>query len=175
MRSFELYKTVILEYSTAGKSKAEINKMLDTLRRIVQESNFIGERDNAQDLINQILAELGRAPEEPKAKEEPKKAGVPVAGAFKVVFFGHFYDPMAGERGSDKVWGWGVKGDYIYQFWGKNGGTPQVKRLPNTPENRSKLDGLASTKAAKGYNKISAANHADWLNSVLRRNPKFDG
>jgi len=179
MRYFELYETktaVILEYSTEGKSKAQIDEMLARLRLIVQQSDFIGERDNAQDLINKILGNLGREPEEPQAKPEPKRAGVPAGpGSFKVVFFGHFFDPMAGERGSDKVWGWGVKGDNIYQFWGKNGGVPQVKHLANTPGNRAALDTLAGKKERKGYNKIAAANHVEWLESVLRKSPKFVG
>lgn len=177
MRYCELIeKRIILEYDVKGKSKSEIDEMLHRLRRIIQTSDFVGERDNAQDLLNKILAQLGQKPEEPKPEEPKASAGKASSdGAFQVVFFGHFYDPYAGKRGSDKVWGWGVKGEFIYQFWGPNGKTPQVKRLPNTPVNRAKLDKLAGQKAAKGYDKISSANHVNWLKSVLERNPKYDG
>lgn len=177
MKIYEILNEVILtELGPDMKSQRSIDEWLTRYKRIIQTSDGIGERDMAKKLLDALLDKLGRKaePEQPKAKA--RETGTSVStGAFQVVFFGHFYDPMAGKRGSDKVWGWGVHGDHIFQFWGPNGKTPGVKRLPNTPENRQKLNALAMKKERKGYNKIKASNHVEWLKRVLDAQPRFDG
>lgn len=144
---------------------ADVKKWLDRYQRIIDTSNFVGERENARTMMNRLLAKMGR-PEKKAQQELPDDA-------FQVVFFGHFYDPLAGKRGSDKVWGWGVKGDIIFQFWGANGKTPAVKHLSRTRQNLNKLQRLAQSKERKGYSQIRAADHVDWLRRVLEQSPRF--
>lgn len=177
MRIYEIINEVILtELGPDMKSQKSIDEWITRYKRIIETSDGIGEREMAKKLLDKLLAALGRKPEpeQPKAKARATGSGVST-GAFQVVFFGHFYDPMAGKRGSDKVWGWGVYGNYIFQFWGPNGKTPGVKRLPNTSENRQKLNALAAKKERKGYNKINASDHVAWLKRVLDTQPRFDG
>lgn len=175
MKIYEIINEVILtELGPDMNDPRSVEEWITRYKRIIETSDGVGEREVAAKLLKKLYADLGRSPDpEPKAK---KATGTSVStGAFQVVFFGHFYDPMAGKRGSDKVWGWGVHGDYIFQFWGPNGKTPGVKRLPNTPENRQKLNALAMKKERKGYNKINAANHVEWLKRVLATKPRFEG
>jgi len=191
MRYLELLteQQLIREWSVKGKTTSQINVMIARLKRIVSDlggnPSTKGEADNAQRLLDKIMAEMGAdAPkqeqprrerttrDEPK-KEKPKSIS-PSSGQFQVVFIGRQVDPDAGERGTNKVWGWGVKGDSIYQFWGRYKQTPQVKKMPNTSANRMKTEELAKKKAKK-YTKVSASEHIDWLNDVLKKNPKFDG
>lgn len=99
------------------------------------------------------------------AKQSSDSTGT---GPFKVYFVGHFQDAT-----SDKVWGWGTKGDKLYQFWGRRNGSPQTKVLPNTPANEAALRKLAKQKAAKGYEQKSASEFENWLKTVLKTDPKF--
>lgn len=166
---------MITELGPDLNDRQSVNEWIARYKRIIEESNGIGEREMAAKLLKQLYADLGRSPDpEPKAKAKAKTTSVST-DTFQVVFFGHYYDPMAGKRGSDKVWGWGVQGDYIFQFWGPNGKTPGVKRLPNTSENRQKLNNLAIRKERKGYNKINASDHVSWLKRVLAAKLRFDG
>ena len=90
------------------------------------------------------------------------------AGAFKIVFVGHFQDDT-----SDKIWGWGVKGDTIYQFWGRRGGSPSLKVLEKNDANLAAIDKLAKSKEAKGYRKTSASTFEEMIRKVLDTDPKF--
>lgn len=151
---------------------ASVREWIARYKRIIEESDAIGERIMAKKLLDKLYTDLGREPEpEPKPQaDKPKGSSGSSVGAFQVVFFGHYQDEK-----SDKVWGWGVKDNYIFQFWGANGKTPGVKRLPNTPENRQKLNKLAKTKQRKGYEPINASDHKSWLKRVLATKPRFDG
>lgn len=88
--------------------------------------------------------------------------------SFKVIFVGHYQDEK-----SDKVWGWGVKDETIYQFWGRRGKTPSLKTLPDTPANRTKLKKTAQQKENKGYEKQTSQDYLDWLQKVLDTEPRF--
>lgn len=171
INSYVTEAILLTELGPDMKDPRSIDEWIIRYKRIVSTSDGIGEREMAKKLLDRLLANLGRKPE----PEQPKATGTSVStNAFQVVFFGHEYDPTAGKRGIDKVWGWGVYGDYIFQFWGRNGATPGVKRMPNTPENRQKLKALAAKKARR-YKKINASDHVEWLKRVLDAQPRFDG
>ena len=175
-RNAPVTEAFLTELGPDLNNKRSVDEWIERYTRIWKTSDGIGEREMAKKLLDALLAKIGRKvrpdrpeqPEQPKAK--PTGTGVST-NVFKVVFFGHFYDPMAGKRGSDKVWGWGVYGDEIFWFWGANGKQPRVKRLPNTPENRQEMENKAMKKARKGYNKIKASDHVEWLKRVLDANP----
>lgn len=99
--------------------------------------------------------------EKPSAKPED-------LNKFRVVFVGHYKDET-----SDKVWGWGVKGDTIYQFWGRRGGTPSLKTFPKSESNLNEINRLAKAKESKGYRKQPSASFEEWLKKVLQTNPKY--
>lgn len=193
MRLFE-YENFILEeiLTELQKTKQELLDMVARLKKIIVQSDYEGERENAKSLLKKVLFQLeneygwkshsGAKTQEPPKRDHTNKAKSQAGAkayqkaddlAFKVVFFGRFFDPNAGKKGSDKVWGWGVKGDYIYQFWGPTGKTPQVKRMDNTPYNRNLANRKAAEKVGKGYQKMSAAESEEWIKQVLQRSPKF--
>lgn len=194
MRAFE-YKTLFLEeiLTEFEKTKQELIDLYNRLERIIQTSEHQGERDNASRLMNRVLKQLedkydwssNKSNTQKTARQQYRTGGDPryqagakayqktADSAFKVVFFGRYVDPMLGKRGSDKVWGWGVKNGYIYHFWGPTGKTPQVKRMDNNAFNLDASNRKALGKAAKGYKKMSAEASTDWIRQVLRRNPKF--
>ncbi len=170
-------EAILTELGPDMNSRDSIDEWITRYKRIWKTSDGIGEREMAKKLLDALLAKIGRKPEREPRPEQPKAkpTGTGVStNAFQVVFFGHEYDPTAGKRGIDKVWGWGVYGDYIFQFWGRNGATPGVKRMPNTDENRQKLKALAAKKARR-YKKINASDHVEWLKRVLDTQPRFEG
>ena len=180
MKLYEILSTneaILNELGPDLNDRRSVDEWIARYERIYKESNGIGEREKAKKLLDELLAKIGRKvrperPEEPKAKAKAKPTGTGVStNVFKVVFFGHYYDPMAGKRGSDKVWGWGVYGDEVYWFWGPNGKTPRVKRLPNTEANRYEMQNKAMKKERKGYDPIKASDHVEWLKRVLDANP----
>ena len=189
MRAFEyenlIFEELLTEFGRLEKkSFRELVDMYHLLQRIIDEVEQEGERENARRLLAKVEAHLKNKydwsppAEKPKAKSQAHRRA---SGAyqkatgdkFQVVFCGRFVDPLKGKRGSDKVWGWGVKGDKIYQFWGPTGKTPQVKTIPNTDFNRDAVNRKAMDKQAKGYRKMSAADSAEWIRQVLYRTPKF--
>ena len=180
MRLYELLATnesFLTELGPDMKSPRSIDEWIVRYTRIWQTSDGIGEREMAKKLLDRLLADSGRKaardePEQPKAKAKPTGTDVST-NAFQVVFFGHEYDQSAGKN-TDKVWGWGVYGDFIFQFWGRNGAKPGVKRMPNNDVNRQKLKALAAKKARR-YKKINASDHVEWLKRVLDTQPRFDG
>lgn len=99
-----------------------------------------------------------------KTKSSTDAAGDP----FKIYFVGHYQDNT-----SDKIWGWGVKGNTIYQFWGRRGGSPSLKTLAKTDANMQALNKLAKQKEAKGYTKQTSASFEEMIRKVLRTDPKF--
>ncbi len=103
-----------------------------------------------------------------KASDKTKASTGASTGAFKIVFVGHYQDDK-----SDKIWGWGVKGETIYQFWGGRGHKLSVKTLQNSNTNLNALSKLQQSKEAKGYRKQPAANFEEYIRNVLKTEPKF--
>lgn len=162
-------------------NKKDVSDRIYLFTRKAAESHSEAERatfTRALEKLQQQLKDAGiadsgpRAKPQYKAKPEPKpksnSSSQPTAGQFKVVFVGHYTMGT-----SDKIWGWGVKNDTIYQFWGRYGGTPQLKTLPATSENLAKLNKLSKNKETKGYEKSTVANFDTWLLKVLNTHPKF--
>lgn len=63
-----------------------------------------------------------------------------------------FTDPLAGKRGSDKVWGYAMNGDGRFMtFWGRFGKTVSTKEVDYHEAQRK-----FRQKAAKGYRPVNA-------------------
>jgi len=62
-----------------------------------------------------------------------------------------FIDPSAGKRGSDKIWGFAVKGDRYMTFWGAFGKAVRVKEV-----NHLEAIKKYQQKSARGYKRVNA-------------------
>ena len=108
MKLYELFdKPILTELGPNLNDRRSVDEWIERYKAIARDSDGIGEREMAAKLLKKLYADLGRTPDpEPKAKPSgAKSTGTSVSkDVFKVVFFGHFYDPIAGKKGSLTVY-----------------------------------------------------------------------
>ena len=180
MRAFEYQNPILTEFE---KSKQQLINMYHRLERIIHDSEQYGEVDNAQRLLDKVLAQLkqqhnwtppqktSNKQQEPKAKRSGKHQAAIDAyqqtqgNQFKMMFLG--YDPKNKKQEPNNIWGWGILGDNIYQFWGTVDQMPQVKKMDDMPFNRRALLKKQEEKLTQGYKKISGQKSIKWVKRIL--------
>lgn len=169
MRAFEYQNPILTEFE---KSKQQLIDMYDRLMRIIQDSEQYGEVDNAQRLLDKVLTQLKQQhnwtpPQKPSSKQQAATSAYQQAqgNQFEMKFLG--YDPKNKKQEPNNVWGWGILGNNIYQFWGPVDQMPQVKKMDDIPFNRRALLKKQKEKLTQGYKKISGQKSIQWVKRIL--------
>ena len=179
---------LLLELKSEEQRIEDLQRKLEVLDRLIDGGTpYEAEIENAKARKSEIVAKLrdfGIDPysggssrdTETKTKKAAKSARADMTNVanFKVIFLGHFYDPGAGKRGSDKMWGVGVLNDYkVITFWGARDKTPSTKWTHASDTELARVYDQARKKERKGYDRQDPKDWHDWIEHALRRDPKF--
>ena len=189
---------LLLELKTEDQRIEDLTRKLKVLDRLIDGGTpYEAEIENAKARKSEIIAKLEEFGIDPYANEMTDWSTVSFKGMptrkkkteqtsssaardtfnvanFKVIFFGHYYDPNAGKRGSDKVWGVGVLNDHkVITFWGARDKTPQTKWTHATDSELSRVYTQARQKERKGYDKQNPKEWEKFIEHALRKDPKF--